>query len=242
MSESFAYAGRELEAMAEATNYRRWILDVFKPYLGEHLVEVGAGLGSFSELILSRYACRTLSLVEPSASMYERLVARTQRVNTNTRVEAFHGTFASVARVIKARQAPDSVIYINVLEHVEDDEAELNSVCQSLTNNGRVLIFVPALAWLYGGFDKRVGHYRRYTRTELEKKLGRAGFKIVHSAYFDLPGIIPWWIKYRLLRSENISPGAVRFYDRFAIPTVRWIETRLSPPIGKNVIAVGQKV
>jgi SAM-dependent methyltransferase len=242
MSESFAYSGRELEAMAEATNYRRWILDIFKPYLGEHLIEVGAGLGSFSELILRQHAPRSLSLVEPSESMYQRLAARTQQINTTTRVEVFLGTFPSVAPVIKARQTPDSVIYINVLEHVEDDEAELKSVCQSLANNGRVLIFVPALAWLYGGFDERVGHFRRYTRPELEDKLGRAGFRIVYSAYFDLPGIIPWWIKYRLLRSKTMSPGSVRSYDRFVIPTVRRIETRLSPPIGKNVIAVGQKI
>lgn len=242
MSESFAYAGRELEAMFEASNYRRWILDIFKPYLGEHLVEVGAGLGSFSELILSQHACRTLSLVEPSKSMYLRLAARAQRVNSGTSVEAFHGTFTSVAAVIKARQAPDSVIYINVLEHVEDDEAELNSVCQSLTSNGRVLIFVPALTWLYGGLDERIGHFRRYDRTELEEKLGRAGFNIVHSAYFDFPGIVPWWIKYRLLKSKTMSPGGIRFYDRFLVPTVRRIEARWSPPIGKSVIAVGQKI
>lgn len=242
MSESFAYSGRELEAMVEAANYRRWILDIFKPYLGDHLVEVGAGLGTFSELILSRHECRTLSLVEPSRSMYERLDGLAQRMNSRTHVEAFHGDFVSTAPLIKSRQTPDSVLYVNVLEHLKDDEGELSSVNKNLADNGRVLIFVPALSWLYGSFDEQVGHFRRYTRTELEEKLRRAGFRILKSAYFDLPGIFPWWIKYRLLKSETLEPSAVRFYDRFIIPTLRRIEKRIPPPIGKNVIVIGEKV
>jgi SAM-dependent methyltransferase len=242
MSESFAYTGHELEAMAEAANYRRWILDVFKPYLGNHLVEVGAGLGSFSELILQRHTCQTMSLVEPSELMYQRLVAFTEQLDTRTRVDAFHGTFTAVAAQIKARQAPDSIIYVNVLEHVADDDAELAAVHQTLANNGRVLIFVPALAWLYGSFDERVSHFRRYARTNLAEKVRRAGFTIVRSAYFDLPGVVPWWIKYRLLRSKAMAPGGVRLYDRFFIPTVRRLETRFPPPLGKNIIMVGQKI
>ena len=72
-NDTFAYTGRELEAMSEAGNYHRWILGIFAPYLGRHLVEVGAGLGSFSELIISHHACETLSLVEPSGDMYQQL-------------------------------------------------------------------------------------------------------------------------------------------------------------------------
>jgi SAM-dependent methyltransferase len=242
MSESFAYTGEELDAMAEAANYRSWILDTFKPYLGKHLVEVGAGLGSFSELILKRHDCDTLSLVEPSESMYQRLVAFANQVDTSTRVEVFHGMFTAVASEIVARQTPDSIIYINVLEHVEDDEGELKAVCQSLSSDGRVLIFVPALARLYGKIDEQVGHLRRYSRTELAEKMQRAGFKIVRSGYFDLPGVLPWWIKYRLLKSTSMEPGSVKLYDRFVIPTVRRIETLIPPPIGKNVIMIGQKI
>lgn len=242
MSESFAYSGRELESMAEAANYHRWILDFFKPYLGQHLVEVGAGLGSVSELILGRHSCQTLSLVEPSEVMYQTLVARAQQLNnTRTEVKAFHGTFPALALQIKALQEPDSVLYINVLEHIEDDEAELRSVWQNLAKDGRVMVMAPALTWLYGSFDARLGHFRRYRKPELEEKLRRAGFQILRSSYFDLPGIVPWWIKYRLLRSETMEQRMVRLYDRFIVPAVRLIETRVPPPIGKSVIAIAQK-
>ena len=177
--------------MGDAINYHGWILDIFKPFLGNYVVEVGAGQGSFSERILGRHACRTLSLVEPSEQMYRRLVARVQQMKSDAHVQSFQGTLPAIIPLIHVREAPDSIIYVNVLEHIADDEAELNIVHDALSSGSRVLIFVPAFSWLYGRFDKRVGHFRRYTRDELEEKLRRARFEILHSAYFDLTGIIP---------------------------------------------------
>jgi SAM-dependent methyltransferase len=241
MSEGFVYTGRELEAMTEAANYHRWILDIFKPYLGKHLVEVGAGLGSFSELILKNHDCETLSLVEPSEQMCERLVVLRNDLNTATRVEAYHSTFLEAAPLIAQRQMPDSIIYVNVLEHIADDEGELKAICRSLSDGGHALIFVPALPWLHGSLDDRVGHFRRYTKSEVEGKLRRAGFKVLRSAYFDLPGIVPWWVMSRLLRSDTVGGGAISLYDRLVVPTLRRIETLVPPPIGKNIIAVARK-
>jgi len=238
---AFSYPGRELEAMAEASNYHRWILGIFEPYLGQHIVEVGAGLGSFSELILEHHRCQTLSLVEPSDGMYEGLVAHARQMNTVTQINTHHATFANAAPLIKSEQVPDSIIYVNVLEHIADDELELNIVCETLSDRGRVFLFVPALSWLYGAFDERVGHIRRYNKLELENKLRRAGFKMVLSTYFDITGIAPWWVKYCLLRSAGMNPGIVKFYDRFIVPAARGIESRFPPPIGKNVIAVAEK-
>lgn len=239
--ETSAYPGTELEAMSAASNYHRWILEIFKPYLGAHLVEVGAGLGSFSELILSQHVCKTLSLVEPSDSMYERLAAHVRQLDTSASVDTYHATFVEAADLIKTRHAPDSIIYVNVLEHIADDEGELDAVRLTLSECGRVFIFVPALQWLFGTLDERVGHLRRYSKSELEQKLRRSGFKIVRSAYFDFPGIAPWWLKYRLMKSVTMEPGAVRFYDRFIIPAVRRIESLITMPIGKNVIAIAEK-
>lgn len=238
---AFAYTGRELEAMSEASNYHRWILGIFAPYLGRHLVEVGAGLGSFSELILSHHACETLSLVEPSGEMYRQLEARARRMPASPRVDTYHANFGEAAPLIKAKHSPDSVIYVNVLEHIADDEEELEAIHKTLCDHGRVFLFVPALSWLYGAFDKRVGHLRRYTKSELEEKLRRAGFQTIVSTYFDLAGIAPWWIKYRLLKSATMQPGGVRFYDRYIVPAARRFESMIHPPIGKNVIVVAEK-
>ena len=240
-NKSRGYPGTELEAMSGASNYHSWILEIFKPYLGAHLVEVGAGVGSFSELILTQHVCKTLSLVEPSDSMYERLRIHLRQLDSGVTLDLYHATFVEAADLIKSEQAPDSIIYVNVLEHIDDDEGELEAVRRTLSESGRVFIFVPALKWLFSTFDERVGHVRRYSKSELEEKLRRAGFKILSSAYFDFPGIGPWWINYRLMKSVTMDPGAVRFYDRFIIPTVRRIESLITMPIGKNVIAIAEK-
>lgn len=240
-AEGFAYPGRELEAMDFAANYHRWILGIFKPFLGRRLVEVGAGLGSFSQLILAQHPCETLSLVEPAKDMYEELVANTRRLDTTTQIDTYHGTFLEAAALIKSKEAPDSIIYVNVLEHIAEDEVELEAIQGTLADGGRAFLFVPALPWLYGAFDERVGHQRRYKKYELEEKLLRTGFKTIVSTYFDLPGIVPWWLKYRLLKSASMEPPSVRLYDRFIVPAARRIESFVAPPIGKNVIVVAEK-
>jgi SAM-dependent methyltransferase len=234
------YAGKDLEAMSFAENYHRWILDIFQPYLGSRLVEVGAGTGAFSELILERRPA-SLSLVEPS-EMYRILTGRLAGMKTATELKTYNSIFSRVAPEIAERQRPDSIIYVNVLEHVPEDEAELRAVSETLVSGGRVFLFVPALRWLYGSFDELVGHFRRYTKRELEEKCRRAGFRVLTSGYLDLPGVLPWWVKYCVVKSPAMEPGAVRFYDRYFIPFIKRAETLVRPPIGKNLFLVAEKV
>lgn len=240
MAERVVYEGRDLEAMAFARNYHQWILEAFAPYLGARLVEVGAGTGSFSEM-LARLPVESLSLVEPSETMYRRLLASASRMKTRARVTTYNAVFASVAERVRAEQRPDSVIYVNVLEHIDDDFAELRTAHRTLAGGGRIFIFVPALRWLYSPFDRRIGHRRRYTRARLRSVVERAGFRVLKAIYFDAAGIIPWWVKYRLLRSEKMEPRAVRLYDEYVVPTLRRIETRFPPFAGKNVLLIGER-
>ena len=243
MADALEYAGRDLESMDFARNYHRWILDLFAPYLGRRLVEVGAGTGSFSELLLAR-GPDSLTLVEPSAEMHRRLAGRVAAAGAGaaSRVRTVNDTFARAATRVAAEDRPDSVIYVNVLEHVREDEAELRAVARALAPGGRLFLFVPAFAWLYGSFDRQVGHVRRYTRGELSAKCERAGFRVLKAVYFDAAGVLPWWLKYRVLRSERMEPAAVRFYDDFCVPVLRRVEAVVPPPLGKNVLLVAEKV
>jgi SAM-dependent methyltransferase len=241
MSDIVDYAGRDLEAMAWAVNYHRWILQVFTPYLGSRVVEVGAGKGSFSELLLERRP-HSLSLVEPSAAMHAQLVERLKPLSTSTEVVTYQTTFEHAADRIRVTQHPDSIIYVNVLEHIADDQTELTTISRTLKKGGRVFIFVPALSWLFGSFDKRIGHYRRYTRSELAAKCASAGLKVILANYFDFIGVAPWWIKYRLLKSDQLETTAVKFYDDYVVPLAKAIESAVSPPIGKNVILIAENV
>jgi len=225
--------------MSFAVNYHRWILDEFRPYLGNHFVEVGAGTGSFTELLLEQRP-RTLSAIEPSG-MYTFLVENIAKFQTDSKVKAYQAIFTQVASKIKETDTPDSIIYVNVLEHIEDDARELAAVYETLALKGRIFVFVPALPALYGNFDREVGHFRRYVKPELEKKCREAGFKILKSSYFDIAGIVPWWIKYQVLKASKLDQGSIRLYDKFAVPITRAIESAITPPIGKNILLIAAK-
>lgn len=235
-----SYEGTDLESMSFALNYHRWILELFAPYLGSRLVEVGAGTGSFSELLLER-APESLTLVEPSREMFGVLAGRARAWAAGADVSALGEVFPAVAEEVRRARRPDSIIYVNVLEHVPEDEAELRAVWRTLDKGGRVFIFVPAFRWLYGGFDRRVAHVRRYGKRELEAKCAAAGFRVLKSVYFDLAGVAPWWVKYRLLKSDSMEPGLVKLYDRCVVPFVKVAERVFPPPLGKNILLVAEK-
>lgn len=239
MNEKIVYVGKDLEAMDFAVNYHKWILDEFRPFLGRRVVEVGAGTGSFSELLLQE-SIDTLSLVEPSA-MFETLTANVSRLKNQTKVDFYNSIFSEAAAEISDKQQPDSIIYVNVLEHIKDDCSELEYIRNTLSNGGRCFIFVPALMSLYGEFDRKIGHFRRYTKKEIEEKCQLAGFKILKSKYFDFAGMLPWFIKYKLLKSESLDSGAVTLYDKMAIPFVKQMEKFVNVPLGKNVLLVAEK-
>ncbi len=241
MTEEVAYTGRDLEAMSFALNYHRWILRRFQPLLGKRVVEVGAGVGSFSELLVE-LPLESLALVEPSSKMYEVLEGKFGGGRQAIEVRTYHATLKRVASEISASLNPDSIIYVNVLEHIREDEAELRLAHQTLSQGGRLFIFVPALPSLFGPFDQKIGHCRRYTKARLIKTVERAAFRIIEARYFDIIGIIPWWLKYRLLKSDGMEPWAVNLYDRIAVPVVQRLEAFIEPPTGKNLLLIAEKL
>lgn len=218
--------------MSFASNYHRWIVDEIAPYLGETVAEVGAGIGSVSELLLQK-PIGHLSAFEPSANMYPRLAERLRGESRATTVNGFFGAG-------QAGEGFHSVAYINVLEHIEDERAELAHALAALRPGGHLLVFVPALAWLYSDFDRRVGHFRRYTKPQLERIVTQAGFDLVGARYFDMAGIAPWYVNFVLLR-RPMGGGSVSLYDRLVVPPMRLIESIAKPPLGKNVLLIARK-
>ncbi|HLA95689.1 MAG TPA: methyltransferase domain-containing protein [Pyrinomonadaceae bacterium] len=219
-----------------AVAYHRWILDLVRPWLGNDLVEVGAGTGSFSEMLLQEKP-DSLTLVEPS-EMFEQLNAKFGERPSATRIKLYQNKFDGVSEKIRDAGPPDTIIYINVLEHIEDDRTELAHIHRTLAPSGSIILFVPALQVLLSDFDKHIGHFRRYGKSELQGKLKAAGFRLVMLRWFDIVGILPWLIKYRILGSTQMQSGAVQLYDRVVVPVMRPFESLIHPPVGKNLIAV----
>lgn len=232
------YEGCDLEAMASADNYYGWIAQQIKPYLGERIVEAGAGAGSFSKQIL-RMRPKEAVFIEPTKNMYELLVKKIRKLKSkNTKITTYNDYTSGV---IKKIHKSDSFVYINVFEHIEDDFAEIQMLSKYLNKDGHVIIFVPALHSLMSDFDKSIGHFRRYDKKRLRKLAEDAGLEVVTLKYFDFIGILPWYINFKLIKTKRMNPSAVGVYDKIAIPIVKVIEQIIPAPVGKNLLLVARK-
>jgi SAM-dependent methyltransferase len=228
------YDSRDLEMMSVAVRYHRWILSRIAPYLGKRVAEVGAGSGSFSELILGE-PVEELVAVEPSKNLFPLITAA---IGKDPRVTLKRAFFSEVASDYSARF--DSVLYINVLEHIEDEAKELEAAHASLKAGGYLCVFVPALPALYSENDRAVGHIRRYTKAYLRKVVRDAGFSVVRLYWFDFFGIAPWFILCTLM-GKRPNAGNASLYDALVVPAARAIESIIPPPIGKNLILIARK-
>ena len=134
----------------------------------------------------------------------------------------------------------DSIFYINVLEHIEDDIAEVKKMHNALIENGYACVFVPALSWLYSDFDKSIGHFRRYHKDQLIQLFDSNGFEVVTVKHIDMLGILPWYINFVLMK-RMLDQNTTKIYDRFVIPIIRIIDKIAPSPIGKNLLIVAKK-
>jgi SAM-dependent methyltransferase len=229
----FDYSGTELAALAAAVNYREWILSRFERYLGSSIAEVGAGIGSFSKLLL-RTSPQRLYAFEPSRNNYPLLV---ENVRHDQRAILINDAF-------KPHHVPDgveSIVYLNVLEHIPQDLVELKTANEALRPGGRLIVFSPALSWLYSDFDREVGHFRRYTRPGIVALARDAGFRVLLAEYFDIAGVLPWYLSFVLLKNRPTA-RTVALYDKLVVPPMRVVENLLPPPLGKNVVLVAVKI
>jgi SAM-dependent methyltransferase len=141
-----------------------------------------------------------------------------------------------------AANSYDGAVLVNVLEHIADDAQALRELFRVLKPGGALLLFVPALPFLFSRLDSFLGHFRRYRRDGLARLVADAGFEIISARYLDLLGVVPWWVFNTLGGAVTFNPALVRLYDRFGVPLTRWIEHAIkAPPFGKNVILVARK-
>jgi SAM-dependent methyltransferase len=225
------YSGRELEVLSVLPQYHRWIVECLAPYLRGRAAEIGAGTGTMTTQIRPRVA--HLTAVEPAPNL---LPVLKQRL-AGTDVEIVDATGEGYLRDAGS-DSLDTIVMINVLEHIEDDRAVLGGCRRVLRPGAHLLLFVPASPMLFSDLDRSFGHFRRYRRQELAAKLRGAGLTVDEIYYVDLLGAVAWWLIFRILRRTQISLGGARIYDRFVVPVTRAIERAVPIAFGKNLIAI----
>jgi SAM-dependent methyltransferase len=229
-------AADDIEQLGSANHFFNWVLEEFHPYLRGQVLEVGAGTGTITRKLVDRYPDITVTALEPAENMIGGLEAYAA---LHPRVKVHRQTLANY--VVPAGGF-DAAVYLNVLEHIAEDQVELARAAAALRSGGALLVFGPAHEWLYADLDYKAGHYRRYSLRQLRSLVTAAGFEIVSLRYFDVFGALPYWFVYRLLRHNDIPGSTMWAYDRLVVPTSRLLQRLVrSPPFGKNVILVARK-
>lgn len=223
---------RTLEELdANVPNYNEWLRTMVAPAAVGKVIELGAGMGTFSLALLQ--SADHVVAVEPSDRGNVSLSAV---VKDNERLTRVHG-YASDA----VHLGPfDGAVMSNVLEHIPDDEGTLHELRAMVRPGGLVAVYSPAFMLLMSDFDRSIGHVRRYRKGELCARFERAGFEIVEARYVNLPGFFAWLFVSRLLGKRPTDSGLSRLYDRFVVPATRWIESHVRPPFGQSVLVIGR--
>ncbi len=223
-----------LEVLTEAKNYNRWIAESFFPYIQAPLLEFGSGIGNISELISS---CTPLCLTDTDARMLAHLKNKFSHIN-DVSVNYLDITQPPPKHLVESFQ---TVIGVNVLEHVEDDEMTLCHLGNVLKPSGRLLLLVPAKRWAYTNLDKQLGHFRRYEKKELREKLVKASFHVEKLYFFNIVGLMGWIMRDKIHPSGGLMPYQISLFDSM-VPVLKRVESKVSLPLGISLMAIAQKI
>jgi len=225
--EDNGYTGIEnLDVMAEAKNYNTYLANLVcnNQEPGHELVDFGAGTGTFAQMMVDRGY--KVICIEPDIALSERLSA------------AGLSVYGSIQQVDKI----ESLYSLNVLEHIEDDFSTVVNLFGQMKINGKILIYVPAFMVLFTSMDKRVGHFRRYTKKQLIELFEQAGFVVDDARYADSLGFfVTLLFKWFGSNTGEINLRALKIYDTFVFPLSRFCDFLFSPFFGKNVMLRARK-
>lgn len=223
-----------LEVLKEAKNYNKWIADNISAHLSSPALEIGAGTGNLTTFFLGK---RPLYITDSDPGLVENLKSRFQGME-NISVGVFDVT-KKPPRKFNSFFA--TVFGINVLEHIKDDEEALRNIHSVLKKNGKLVLLVPAKKKAYAKLDKELGHFRRYEKKELMDKLINNGYKIEKIYYFNIVGLISWYVRDKVKRKNiNLKQYHIRIFDSI-VPLLRTIESVIKIPMGISLIIVARK-
>lgn len=228
--DDFTYVGAELHLFAEARHWKAYLAAQVRPFLGRTVLEVGAGLGATTRALCraphDRWVC-----LEPDAHLASMIEDSRAASKLPTCCEVVVGTLET-ARLDRF----DTILYIDVLEHIEHDRAELVRASHHLRPGGHLVVLSPAHPWLFSAFDRAIGHHRRYTAATL-RAIAPAGLTLVCLRYLDSVGAASSAAN-RLLNQQLPTAGQIRLWDTVMIPLSRCLDVLTAYQLGRTLLAV----
>jgi len=224
---SFEYAGSELALFEKAVNWKRYWRARIAPFVHGNVLEAGAGIGANTKL-LADLPYRSWTCLEPDAALAALIELPTGQ----------HRKI--VGTIADSPGSFDTIIYIDVLEHIEDDAAEMARAAARLNPGGHLIVLAPAHAFLYTPFDAAIGHFRRYCRASL-RRTAPVGLRASKIMYLDAVGLLASAGNRLLLRQSMPTEQQILAWDRLMIPISRAIDPLLGHHLGKSVLGVWRR-
>jgi glycosyltransferase involved in cell wall biosynthesis len=221
-----------LATMSRAKHFNRWMADTISPWIHGQVLELGAGIGNLTVLLSS-----TENRYVATDTDKEHIFELKSRMAYRSNIEISPFDFSRAEEVASFQQSADTVVCLNVLEHVEDDAIALANIHRCLRPGGTAIILVPQDPALFGSIDKVLDHKRRYTRDELSNKMSAAGFRVTQILDFNRATRPGWYLNSRVLHRRTISPAQLRLFD-LSVPFLRRIDHKLPWP-ANSLIAIG---
>jgi len=221
-----------LVALAECQNHRKWFADFARPYLGEHPIEIGTGLGDYALEWIPTVEKYTATDADPA------LLAELKKHMT-----AYPSvTVRQLLLPTDERGDHSCLVSYNVLEHIDDHVGALQSMARLVRPEGYIVLVCPAFPFAMSPVDVATGHVRRYTKRSMRKALTDAGLEVVSVRYANSLGLVCYYAFTSLLKKQPSTGGTMAFYDRLVVPVVRLLERAIGdrPPFGQSVVAVAR--
>lgn len=229
------YIGNELELFQHATVWKKYYANILKPYIKGNVLEVGAGIGSTTEYLCDGSQAKWLCL-EPDPSLFAKLQNKIQAKELPSCCYAIKGVTGDLQKNIKF----DTILYIDVVEHIENDAAELRQAMEILTEGGHLIVLVPAHQFLYSPFDKTIGHYRRYHKKKL-LAAAPGDLQLQKLVYLDSVGLVASLMNKYFLKQDYPTIKQINFWNKFMIPVSKTLDRIVNYNLGKTLVGIWKK-
>lgn len=220
-----------LESMSQAKSYNRWTLAKFAKFLRGSILEVGCGIGNFTET-LSKYG--KVTAIDIDQNLIEEL-----KIDRNSNITAGYGDIERGKYFFKNTRF-DTIVCINVLEHIEKDSQAIKNMYDILNKGGILILLVPAHPFLYGEIDKSIGHFRRYSKGEIVDKLQTNGFVVLKFRSLNSLGSLGWFVSGRIFKNKIVDQSKIKLFNLLA-PIFLRIENLINPPFGTSFLIIAKK-
>ena len=231
-----SYIGEELGLFAEAKNWKKYYSSLISPFLGKRVLEVGAGIGATTEILCKNADHEEWVCLEPDRVFVYKIKQKIEIGILPDFCSPIVGYLKDLRREVKF----DTILYIDVLEHVADDAQELQNATSFLNSGGNLIVLSPAYNFLFSPFDKSIGHFRRYDKRMISS-FHLPQLNLVWLKYLDSIGMLTSLANKYLLKQDYPTKEQIYFWDRWIIPIAKVVDPLLFFSFGRSILSIWLK-